>query len=1094
MAKVKGSIKFNPGSIDPGSVSVPTKPVFSFSIDTEDLNIVTVRFTAQNFDTLTLIKTSLGPSKEQIRIDVSKLNHALITKNILYKTQIQLEATNKNGTTLSDISEIDVAYKLLDKNIIESFSASRVGNSYEKINLNLKLKNQQDVPISDLSYIKFYYRRADQDTWKTENLSLNYIENKDSSGLVVSYEFSYEKTILRESIGGYFVFKIEIDFKDHAPMNTVATPSVYFPDLSFDSSSVASLSNLPGNLRYEITNSFLEQYVVFKQGERKEFKKQFLDSDKVYNLSLLALSYQKNIGGDLLFPFEIANNGGYLFPACVSDILPCITINKMGSVNNSLVLFWKINDNFFDYSFFKDSIFIKTTGFKIKIQYKGKNDSSYTDLTKEISLTEEKNYDSSSNKFILSISKNDLLAGASSKFQEISEADNYSNALKIKVVSHSVQCYWREVSSASSVKDYTFTKLLIPNKWKYICYDQYIPSRLRDSDKISVFINDPTLRGIVLPEEGFSKFLNLDNLTVDSAIGDGATSTDFKILYKISSEINSFHLDPVIEGTVNAVELPYYPDDVFLISPSVNLPDPNLVKIGEGGRKAEAIVNLDEYGKISNIQVIDPGEGYSFYSTQQIKREQTFTDFTPAVQMVYTIVGADIGINNQKLDPKNLLIDRSNLLASLVGGVRLASVSDDIQKLGGQDSLSEEAKVKINNYLQRDTTQEVILPIVTSNPYGNKSDSVNENSIGVVDEIWDTISRLYDKFNNPLDNSNIYNLDIDAGASDLKDSSISPSASSSNSVFSVAAASSNPDSPQESDSEIFTLNNLNVIPDGSAAMGAADDSKAPPWLTLEPTSVRPDGAYAFGVLPNMLPRAETFNRLCMGINNLNQVRLIAPFVWNVNTKKVASDWYSTASIANIENKIQEFSKVGTKVDLPTTNTQQELQPINSFLSASTARSIGIIYTEGSNKLVSSEFSEDISFKPSVHPLMNAALPQRYLRSIKRKFLGVITETTTTCAFLSTDFEICNGPNGNYEKPLPKGSEIPFNSTRREKRFEFFDYGSTINTNPQGTAKFLQLNPVIGKNDYGCNFRCGDSYKKDVDFQYTNMFPAIIELK
>ena len=71
-------------------------------------------------------------------------------------------------------------------------------------------------------------------------------------------------------------------------------------------------------------------------------------------------------------------------------------------------MFWKINENFFNYSFFENKISIVTNLFEVKLQYL--DNGSYVDLlTKTIEITKEgvKNkkfgFFSANQKFVLSI-------------------------------------------------------------------------------------------------------------------------------------------------------------------------------------------------------------------------------------------------------------------------------------------------------------------------------------------------------------------------------------------------------------------------------------------------------------------------------------------------------------------------------------------------------------------------------------------------------------------------------------------------------------------------------------------------------------------
>ena len=202
------------------------------------------------------------------------------------------------------------------------------------------------------------------------------------------------------------------------------------------------------------------------------------------------------------------------------------------------------------------------------------------------------------------------------------------------------------------------------------------------------------------------------------------------------------------------------------------------------------------------------------------------------------------------------------------------------------------------------------------------------------------MQRIYIKLS--LFETNIYNEDDDAATA-----TIDQAAPSSNIVESAESASLTPSSISPSSQQtsadggtwnLFELSNLLVVPDGSPALNISNINKSPPWLTLMPLSVRADGMWAFGPLPNMAPRAEMFNRIVTAINSLNEVRVIAPFIWLVTDTQSNKIWlkYFNPSTSNFD--IVTFGQDGTKIESNTNITDYAL-PINSSLVVQASRSV-----------------------------------------------------------------------------------------------------------------------------------------------------------
>ena len=1147
----RGSIKFSEGNEDPTSLSLPNIYNFEVAFDADNINRFVLYFSVDNCASLVLEKSLIDENGSVVgKVDKSQIAVGTLSKvfnkDKIYKTKFKLIATNKNGSVSAELEPIDIGtddLNIFTTSLITSFSTERSANSYDEVDVKITITNIDDFNFEDLDQLELRYKRQDFSNYlsiildKTKvNQNLNASKNVES----YSYEFKNIK-IIRQSIGGFFNFLCRVTVKNFQSQDTDSL-IVYFPDLSVSQPSLvknssfpeAQISNpkAPASLRYEFLVKFSEVFThqknaVYKENEETTkadaaFGHRFLDSDKVTGLGyddLLIIDESDQY----LFSYEF-NNGkesgtkGYIYPASVSDILPCIIVSNDG---NSIVLFWKINDNFFDYSMMKGAVSITTTEFKAKLQYK--ENGSYIDITKEFAI-ERKHFQNSTQKFIIEIKGNDSTTTRKDLFNLIKESDNATDNLKIVVTSHTVLCSTKLVSS----KILTFNKLLIPNQWKYIAYDKYIskaPNVTNSTGKtVSLDLDDLSLRGIRLPEKGFKKFdtiLGIRNL-VKTSVQTYVFEYDLSIFYKLSCSFDSFYQDPIREGTINAIVLPKIPDDTFLVAPKVVIPPPNLKTIANGGIQAEAVVNLNEYGKISAIQLTEIGEGYSYFKTALSKREQTFSDFTPAVKSSYTVVASNTGLHNDFLYLKNLSFDLGKLKASISGGVRLASVLADKEKIDsssdGGNPLSQLQKTQINQYLEDYLPEDAEVEGNSVDPYEVKSQAINYNAQEILDETWFELSKLYtEKYANPLFETNIYNEDDDAATA-----TIDQAAPSSNIVESTASASLTPSSIDPSSQQtsadggawsLFELSNLLVVPDGSPALNVSNINKSPPWLTLMPLSVRSDGMWAFGPLPNMAPRAEMFNRIVTAINSLNEVRIIAPFIWLVTQNSTLKVWLKPVNPSASDFDIVTFSQDGTKTESSNTTVDFAL-PINSSLSVSASRSVQkeqkktfevAEYGLGAGIYVSSsEQGSSITFQPRVHPFMSNALPRFVSANIRRKYLGLVSEGTYSCSSVvpprapgtNTTVMYCasSGPNGgSYPKPIPP-VQLPISKFKPDTYFEFFNTGGSLSASPYGTAKFFGVpnGVTMGYQRY-CSYECGDSYSKTIDFSYTNMYPATYKL-
>jgi len=1128
---------------EPGTVSPPTVKL-RLEIDgsnTDKFNIVII---IKNSSEALLKKEFIGVANSSESFDVQNIEFMPFERDRNHTIRFTLTASNSVGeaTTSIEVGPANTTVIDLQGTVIRDFSIAREDKTYNLVNIELNLIKNDFFDISKLDKLELFYKKQDEQNsqiWKVINLSIvGSTEVKEDNEKVVGYLFDYKKqSIERDDLGAYYNFYIKVVFKNNTPQET-DKKDLFFDNLNItkpesrDDSSISTdvidIDN-PASLRYEILTKFSEFYKISTNTkafssvdsdgnpveellEDSKFH-EFLDTT-VYKEVQLANFYLLDADRNYFFAYEQSKKG-HFYPASVSEIHPCIIINENEKQNKSIVLFWKINENFFNYSFFENKISIITNSFKVKLQYL--NNGSYVDLTNTIEITKEgvKNrkfgFYSASQKFILSIERSDVKANIE-LFNKISEKDNSGANLRLLVVEHGVTCSSKGVRS----REYVFDKMLIPPQWKYIAYDKHIShdQKVRANKKINLDLNDPQLRGIRLPKEGFYEYYNIFNVKTLGGTTNGQTPTltsDSKILYKLDCQYDVFYKDPIIEGTVNLISLSQtIPKDVFLIPPSLEIPPPNLVK---NGRQAEGIVKLDEYGKISGIQITNPGSGYSLFKTVESKREQTFTDLTPFVTQIFKIVNADLNINRQKLIPQNTSFDKDNLKASLKGGVRLASSYFDRLKLqqDNQNAFSVEQKQRLDEYLNFDIPSNVEEIDNSKQAYdlNYTPEEKDLNSIGILDEVWNVISKLYtDKNINPAQEVQIYTEDTDAGVSEISESQIPSAVNYTQDSSSITPISFSADSPQQSaeggEPELFSLNNLEIIPDSSAAVFITQRLAAPPWLTLLPTSIRADSQYGFGPLPNMAPRAEMFNRLVMGINNLNEVRVILPMIWALEQKNESFEYWDNSAFPANEYDLISFSTAGQKIDL--SNESSQYQALNSLLSVSASKSVQKIIInqdaaqergvpQGTYKL-SSEESSSITIRPFVHPIMARSFKESYLRGFRRKILGVVSEYITVCAFSQAPINLgggravpCNFRGVTTPTPVPEGTILPKENVIVNTYFDFFNAGGTLEAKASGTAQSLSIS--AGGNF--CNNGCGDAFTKSVDFRYAYIFPGTIKI-
>jgi hypothetical protein len=1066
----------------------------------------------------------------------------------VYSTKISISATNSIETvTTSDPQIIYNSKSNSPKvgaiyNSASGFSIEREPEYFNIVKGKITLDKVENFDFKFVTSIQLLYKNEIASSWTPITLdrgsaSVNEIidNNKDVSG----YSIVFNKIKINvPSIGSVIFFLVKTTatglgdyfsketflFFDSLDLENSANPSSTVPDLTIN-------QKQPAALRYEVKLKISETY---KQSENSTYVKG--SESGVYENSFLHLfSDFEKFKGKTSSQEAIANlfaNGEYftgfyyeatsknstsnnyrglVYPACVSEILPCINITKdQSGLNASVTLFWKIIEDFYDYSFLNDEIRIATTDLQVSVQYY--DGSAYQTILAPtpLKIGNKNNYNIDEDKFVLTLTRSSIDSAYLSLFDKISNLDNKNANLKIKIEKHNVTCY----SPFRSV-DYSFNNLLLPPRWSYLVYDEFIRSSSRDyaTNTISFNLEDYALRGIRLPDRGFREFDKIEGMSyldVDNQGGSAIVTQTVKVLYKLTSETKAFYTDPIREGTITYIDLPVKPDEVFLIAPKVQLPNPN---IDSNGKLAKAEVVLNEYGKISGLKIIDPGYGYSMFKTENDKRIQVFSDLNPIVKSSYKILSTKRTEIPEFLKPVNNSFSR--LKASLYGGKPLSQVGSNNAVLDDQ-----EAKI-LQDYLTRNNIQQQNAAEQTNENSGSASTYINTNlnpedetSILKLDPFWYQISKLYvDKHNNPSENVSIYNEDTDAAATEIEDSSVSSSVNSSSSAIegSDATVLNENFTSTVKDGQTFSLSNLDIYTDASPAVSIYDTAAAPPSLTLLPLESRADGAPAYGALPNMLPRANSFfNRLVDAINNLNEVRLILPMVWSIDSQTRSSDYYLQDTEED-KNKIINFSTSGFKST--TTGNYSYYLPVNSAIGASAIRSVGRSYlktqdlpqgiTTGPGVYIkSSEYASSISFTPMIHPWMEKALQSYFIRGINKKFLAIETKRIYSCSSYEpyqengVGFISCNGVFGvgdTYPRSIPANTNVPVDVSSETRNFKFFSYG-TVSESPSGTASALALPNGI-RNGYQvfCSETCGTFTNTTLDFKYSHLYPSTIKI-
>lgn len=945
----------------------------------------------------------------------------------------------------------------------------------------------------DIQSVTLYYRSVAITNWTS--LDLKYQRGSDILGGVnqelVGYTINFDNLEINVPTEGSTIeFYVEIASNNLNPQES-SVKSVKFTPLS-PTQSLLPASNAinihpnpykPAGLRYEITSVISESYYEVNKGttesfgESKDFYHFFSDEDDFGGIKYAlpdGPASDFKVGGanksnhfvyEADYGINSQNYKGFIYPASISEILPCINVIGSGE-QKQIKLSWKIIDDFFDYQLYAGQLRVVTTELKVNIKYYNSGSSSYVNLISDFILTST-NYISSLNTFVVVITGNQVKDNLT-LFDEISVDDNATDNLVIEVVSHKVNC----TVNGGDLRSHELDKLLLPPRWTHIVYDRFILDYSeRNSDgTFSLDIFNKKLRGIRLPERGFKVFDEVEN--VKSAIG---SQDNYKIIYKLKTQTNAVYLDPIREGTITYVDIGQQPNNVFLTPPILELPNPN---IDPFGKKAEGEVVLDEYGKIAGVRILDPGYGYSMFKTEADKRIQTFVDFVPVVKSSYKVLNSDSGITKSVLTPVNNSFSR--LKASIQGGYQLNNIG------ANQGALTSEQKAVLEDYKDRNDISEANEQndpdnnIYDRDVYVNTlNNSYNAVSLEVLDPEWYSIVSLYkSKTLAPSDDFAIYNEDLDPAAAGLDGSKVSDtinSASNSTEIVDVDITNEN-QVDLVGNGSVFSLDNLDVYTDASAASSVYKSSSVPPWLTIEPLEVRRDGAPAYGALPYMLTRASSFfNRISVGINHLNKVRLILPSIWDARTTKVTTNYDTTNNLTGFA--LSQYSSSG-EVSRITTR-EQSYYPSNSGvgLGAQVSRSVSV----QDGKIRSSEYNQSQTIYPKIHPWLKESIPDIFTRKVDKNFLAIQVTHVSSCSFYNTDSLVC----GTSRISIPETVNVPENTLDGPTRSIKIFNGGTIRLTPYGTSYNLNIGD--------CNYNCGDMKDITLDFKYSNLYPYILKI-
>jgi hypothetical protein len=1005
------------------------------------------------------------------------------------KTRIHLEVESSQSTiSVSDYLIFDPQPNIVQINNsantaepIYTFFNSSYGliinqkqNQSAIVNGSVAFLRPENYNINNIQSLNLEYQIDGEDSWAAVEIKIP----SNATQTDESYSFNFENLpIFKPKNRSIVRFRLVLEAGGSYGIHYSELETLSFTDYGLP---LNPFSQTQAALRYEITTTISESYfTTVRQDESEpELRHYFNDELKSKSIEfsrfyLDVFNDEKNSKG---FIFQATDNPeGFFYPACISEILPCISLMPSdGSDNSEIKLSWKIIDNFFDYTFFTNKLRVKTNSLIVSAQCKDSN-GTYQTLKADIKLEES---DYTNNFFVIVLKRSEVNA---SLFNSISLSDNNSDRVRIKIQSH-------EVTFTSPVRvgdTKTFTgKLLLPPKWTHILYDGHRDTNIdTEEELLRISLDSKSLRGIVLPEAGFKKSIAVQGWR---DYGEDSTKTT-KIFYKLTTQTKALYLDPIREGTIVYVQLPSSGlDDVFLIPPTLNLPSPN---IDANGKQAEGEVVLNEYGKIAGVKITEPGYGYSMFKTEADKRTQTFVDYLPLVKSRYHIRSTNSNIAKETLVPQNASFSR--LKASLSDGVKLNDPNGN-----NLSALNTEQQDILKEYLSRtgaDVSSEE--GVSEDDPYINDKDNSSNNvTIQSIDLEWYNISKLYaDKDSSPLEDLNIYNLDTDANIGSVEDSKIKDEIE----PAQVATDISNTDITLDgqvkktADSSLYTLNELPVFTDASAASSVFNPTAGPPWLTLLPLDKRSDGAAAHGALPNMLTRGDSFfNRIVDGVNNLNKARLMLPSIWAIDLIEKRDLWLrdETSDPERIT-----FEKSG-EFETQTT--------VQSLIKPSNARGIGarvlrsVRKRNDDNRIESLELNQSMEITPMIHPWMEQAIPSFFTQAFNKKYLAFAVGRREECdryvPFQENGFGVLNGCGTSIQ--IPPGTSVPEGRIVTTSAELTFFNGGTISLTPNGSAEAFSFSYSNGSSRGNCNtYSCASQQDIDFDFRYSNMYPAILNI-
>ena len=213
----RGQILIANGFEDPSSLALPNIISFSSSIDPENNKFAVYFSVERNYASLQLVCRFLDEDNKEIPslktiINVFGLESFSFYKDKVYRTSLELIATNKNGQDSRKLEPIDKAnnnLNVFEEELISGFKIANTANTYDQVDLSFYLNSIAGFNIVDVEDISLYYQRKDYFDWKVLPLKNEYSIKKNSANEIESYFYDLKNLKIERPIdGGNFSFKI----------------------------------------------------------------------------------------------------------------------------------------------------------------------------------------------------------------------------------------------------------------------------------------------------------------------------------------------------------------------------------------------------------------------------------------------------------------------------------------------------------------------------------------------------------------------------------------------------------------------------------------------------------------------------------------------------------------------------------------------------------------------------------------------------------------------------------------------------------------------------------------------------------------------